>query len=552
MLRELWIENYALIEKAHIVFQPGFTVLTGETGSGKSLVVGALDLVLGARTRQDTVRRGAQCTFVAARFDPVPTPLEDHAEDGMLLISRTISAAGKSKVTLNDRPATLRRLREVGAHLADLHGQHEQQTILRMDTHRRLLDAYSQGEAKLDAYRMCREQYREAQTRLSRFLEDARRGSEEREFWSYQLAELKACHPALGQEEELQGERRRIGGAAKLEQALGESRAALDGGPESVAPQLNLALQALEEAAKVEPTLDTTLSQLEEARVLVEDAARDLAGYQDTLHPDPDRLDAVEERLANIAALRRKHKTDEAGLLELQAELQERLDVQANAEHLQRELEEQLQGLGETWVAAARALTKSRTRGATRLSKDINTELRCLGMGEAGLRVMTPPVSQGDSVGGRMLGSHGAEDVAFHLIANPGEPGGPLASIASGGELSRVMLALKNVLRRVDPVPVVLFDEVDAGIGGMVAEAVGERLAQIADNRQVIVVTHSALIAGMAHHHLRLSKESGERTSVSVDTVTGDDREQEIARMLAGSAQEAARATAQTILRDQP
>lgn len=550
MLRELWIENYALIEKAHIEFRPGFTVLTGETGSGKSLVVSALDLALGAKTRADTVRAGASQTYVAARFEPVPGALQEVAEDDTVLITRTISTAGKSKVTINDRPATLRRLREIGSHLADLHGQHEQQAILKTETQRRLLDAYAQSSSQLETYRELRLQCKTVQERLNSFLEDSRKGSEEREFWSYQLKELKACELSLGQEEELSALRRRISGAAKIQESLTTVRNSLETDQQSVSEELARVTQALETAAQVDATLDTTLSQLEEARVLIEDAARDLAQYQDSLEADPDRLEFVEERLASMAALRRKHKTDEAGLLALQGELTERLDAQDNAAHLEQELTQELAAACESWFTCGRALTQARTRGAKRLSKAVNTELRALGMGEAALQVVLSPAGQGEILKERTMGAYGMEDVSYHLKANPGEPGGPLTSIASGGELSRVMLALKNVLRQVDPVSVILFDEIDTGIGGLVAEAVGTRLGQIAEQRQVIVVTHSALIAGLANQHLRLSKASDERTNISVDSISGEERENEVARMLAGSAFEAARPTAQTLLRD--
>jgi len=337
-----------------------------------------------------------------------------------------------------------------------------------------------------------------------------------------------------------------------LLEAVGNCLEALSEGDPASAELLGRASRLLDQASELDPGLGPLRRQVDEALVSVEETGRELSAYGDGIGVDPARLEALESRLDLLARLRRKHNSTEDGLLERREALRERVGEMEDAPHKREALERAVQTTGKKLMAACRVLSAMRSRAAVRLARQVSRELTGLGMEGARFSVELRPPRQGVTPPGSpdRVGSRGAEEAVFLLAANPGEPGGPLARIASGGEASRVMLALKNVLRRVDPVPLLVFDEVDAGIGGLVAEAVGTRLAAIAEERQVLVITHLAVIAGRANRHLRITKTSArKRTKIDLEAVEGAERETELARMLAGKAGgEDARRTARALL----
>jgi DNA repair protein RecN (Recombination protein N) len=557
VLTELWVKNLALLEHAHARFRPGFNVLTGETGAGKSLIVQTLDLVLGARASADLVRRGAREAEIVARFEPGSEVLERAGEgadeDGALVLRRVIGADGRSRAYVNDRPATVGRLRELGAALADLHGQHEQQNLLREETHAGYLDSFAGNGAHVTAVEDAHAAYVRAVADRDRFLETSRKAEEEKEFLLFQLAELEDAELAEGEEESLERERHLAAHAEKLAEAAGGALSLLSEDSPSAANLLGKAATLLGKAAALDDELEPLRRQLDEAAVQTEEIARELAGYAAGLEADPARLEIIESRLDLLHRLRRKYTASVSELIARRDALRTDAAAWESSGETLDALNGAVASAGDALHAACTELSARRSRAAAAFARAVTAELRGLGMERAAFSAALEPLRQGHRPAGRRdpVGPRGAEDARFMLAANAGETAGPLARIASGGEASRVMLALKNVLRKVDPVPLVIFDEVDTGIGGVVAQAVAARLAGIARRRQVLVVTHLAVIAGAAEHHLRLQKATeGNRTRITIGEVSGREREEELARMMAGKAGgEAARKTARTLLR---
>jgi len=556
MLSELRITQLAVIENLTARFRPGLNVITGETGAGKSLIVSAIDLALGARGSADLVRQGAEEAEIIARFEVQPgTRLDPEAvEDGMLVLRRVLSADGRSRGYVNDRPATLSRMRELGKSLADLHGQHEQQNLLDESIHLDYLDRVAGNGLVLERVRGAFDALVAARAERDAFVASVERGQAERELLQFQLEELDRAELQEGEHDALSAERHRAMHAGRLAEHLEAAlRATSEDDPGAVA-LLARASRSLAQAAALDGTLDGLMRQLDETLVGVEDVARELRHYRDGLDNDPARLEWIENRLELLSRLMRKHHRNEAGLVERREELRAFVTGMEDAPGRFKDLEEAVRENSDAYRASAAELTRARSRAAADFARRVTRELSGLGM--AGARFMVAfrsPRSGIELPGlGHLANAQGVEDAVFVLAANKGEKESALSTAASGGELSRTMLALKNVMQSADPVPVVLFDEVDAGIGGLVAEAVGSRLAAIAQKRQVLVVTHLAVIAGRAGHHLRLTKATKkDRTMVGIETLDGKAREEELARMLAGSAGgDAARKTARALLAD--
>jgi DNA repair protein RecN (Recombination protein N) len=556
MLSELRITQLAVIETLTARFRPGLNVITGETGAGKSLIVSAIDLALGARGSADLVRQGAEEAEITARFDVQSgTRLDPEAvEDGSIVLRRVLGADGRSRGYVNDRPATLSRMRELGKALADLHGQHEQQNLLDESTHLDYLDRVAGNGPLLERVQVAYDALIEARAARDAFVAQVERGQAEREFLQFQLEELDRAELSDGEQEALSGERHRAMHAGRLAEHVEAALDATSEGDPGAVSLLARASRSLAQAAALDGELDALLRQLDETLVGVEDVARELRHYLDHLENDPARLEWIEHRLELLSRLVRKHHRDEKGLLERREELRGLLAGMEDAPGRLKELEAEVEIRADAFRSGAAALSAARSRTAADFSRRVTRELSGLGMAGARFKVEFRAPRSGVELPGFIhpANARGAEDAVFVLAANKGEKDGALSSAASGGELSRTMLALKNVMQNVDPVPVVLFDEVDAGIGGLVAEAVGARLAAIAQKRQVLVVTHLAVIAGRAGHHLRLTKSTRrDRTSVGIETLDGTAREEELARMLAGSAGgEAARKTARALLTD--
>ena len=537
MLQSLHIENVAVIEKADISFDKGLAILTGETGAGKSIVIDALNGVLGERITRDVVRTGTDKAFIAAVFTDVPAPvvavLEEQGfapeEDGTLLIQRSLTADGKGQSRINGRPATVSVLRQIGRMLVNIHGQHENQALLQAERHVEYLDRLGELQTVRAAY----EQEYHAYCRIRRAIKAATMDEEEKAFRSAQLTrqieEIDAAALQPGEEATLLSRREMARHSGKLASLLQQVRGAMDGDEGDTLGALGLltdAVAALHTAGTVSDELMALSSRLQSALYDVQACAEEARQAEEQLAFDEEALATLEDRLAVIQRTVRKYGLDEADVLKKREDLQAQLDaIQSNDAYLE-DLQRQSDVARDATIAASQVLTEARRQAAVRFEEDVCRQLALLDMPHVRLAVSIEPTA---------LTAIGGDKVEFLLSSNPGEPPKSIARTASGGELSRIMLALKSVLADVDDVDTLVFDEVDSGISGRAATRVGAMLRQIAGNRQVLCVTHLAQIASCGHTHLQVSKRVVQgRTFTQVDTLEKEQRLQELARIIGG------------------
>lgn len=543
MLRELSIRNLAVIEHVSVTFAEGFHVLTGETGAGKSILIDALSLAIGGRGAADIVRHGCDKAEIEALFDPpAGHPVRDVLEslgieaepDEPIVVRRELSAQGKSVCRVNGRIVNLSMLREIGDCLVNIHGQHEHQSLLKTERHLEWLDLYA-GERLAELKREYREIYRrytETRSRL-RELEDAsRQNMQMLDLYKFQLAEIDDARLKPGEDEALQDERRRLAHAGRLMQNASEAYELIYG--QSGLDALARAISRLEDirkydAAAVEPLLE----QLQSAYYQAEDVAYQLRDYRDRIEADPGRLAEIEDRLDLLNGLKRKYGERIEDILAYRDTIADAIDRMENRdEHLQRLREEERKLRGRV-LELAFALSEERRLAADRLAREIEGELRELHMERTTFRVrLDQPAGEN---GEPKPGPNGIDEAMFLFSANPGEPPKPLAKIASGGEMSRIMLALKTVFAAIDGVTALVFDEVDTGVSGRAAQAIAEKLSKLSRRCQVFAITHLPQVACMADHHYGIRKTTvGERTTTTVEPLAGIDRVEELARMLGG------------------
>lgn len=548
MLQELHIRDFAIIDDLTLRFAGGFNVVTGETGAGKSIIMQAVQLLCGGRASPEVVRTGAEEASLEGVFDLEPEEA-GAAEalglrtDDVLVVRRTISRSSKSRVYVNGGLANLAVLEQIGDQLLHVYGQQDQILLLRADTHLELVDAYA-GHTDLVAavagHHAALEHSLDRLTAL-RSGQDAARQREE--LVRFQLEELQAARIEAGEDERLRRERELLVHAERLAQVYQQGEDALYAGDDAVADRLARVAALLRDGAHIDPRLEELQGLLDTARVQVQEVAHQLRTHGDRLSVDPERLAAVDDRLALLHRLARKYGGSLEAALAAQAALAEEL---AGVERIDADLDEQEREVAARARAAwdtAVAVSRSRRAAARRLEKQVAKELRSLGMQGAALHVVFAP----DTVDGRFdpqcplaagearLDRRGADRVEFHLTANPGEAPKTLARIASGGELSRIMLALKVLTAGVGDASTMIFDEVDAGIGGQVASAVGDRLRALGATRQVLCITHLPQIAARATHHFVVEKHTRNGRTVSAARRLGrDERVAELSRMLGG------------------
>ena len=534
MLRRLIIRDFVIVDRLELEFEAGFGTLTGETGAGKSILLDALGLALGDRGDASTVRGGQDRADIAAEFDlPEGSPLvawlaesDLPADDDLVLLRRVVDSGGRSRAWINGVPVTLTQLREAGEWLADIHGQHAHHALLRGDAQRALLDAHA-GAAPVAAE--VAELHR-AWQRIARQREaadsDAAATQRQRELLVWQIEELDQLGFRAEEWAELDAEQRRLGHAASLIDGSAEALGAIADGEVSVASMLGHVAARVESMSALDPELDEVRGLIASALIQVDEAAHGLRRYQERLDLDPARLQEVEARIAAITDIARKHRVSPEALPESLAawraellELEERADPGrlAAAEAQARS----------KWEATAKKLSALRAPAAARLSKEVTEAMQSMAMAGGSFEVALLPREQG--------GSHGLEDVEFRVAANPSQPRRPLAKVASGGELSRIGLAIQVMTSRDAATPTLIFDEVDVGIGGAVAERVGQLLQRLGQDRQVLCVTHLPQVAACADWQWNIAK--GQRDGEVLSVVTPLDRSgrvEEIARMLGG------------------
>ena len=545
MLKSLRVRDLALIASAEVSFGPGLNLLTGETGSGKSLVVDALTLSLGARASTDQVRHGSERALVESVFEisDVPAALSLLEEMGFeaeteLVLSREIGGRGASR--LNGRPATPGQLRQLGRLLVDVHGQHEHQSLLDPEAQTRLLDSLGAAESALAAVAAAHAVWREAVDAVTELEKIRERGARDREFLEWQLGELSRAALRAGEDEELAAERSVSRHAVRLTEL---TQGARDGLEAEEAPAR--AAVMIRSAAELDTRLGRLAERLEAVGEEIREVTEELRRYGEGIDADPARLEVVESRLAELEAIKKRF----GGSLEAAIAERDRLELELGQG-------EDLEGAIAAAAAAAAArraeldeaastLTALRLAGADRMGRDVSAELAGLRLEGARFEVALEPRAE--------VTPSGAEQALMRFSANPGEPLGPLARVASGGELARVMLAIKTVGATADSLPTLVFDEVDAGIGGEAALQVGVRLAALGASKQVLVVTHLAQIAAFGDHHLLVEKAAGAegRNLVAVRELAGaGGRAPELARMMSGSVTDKALARAYELLEE--
>src|ERR1700691_1245420 len=538
MLLELVVENYAVVERVRVRFHAGLNLLTGETGSGKSIVVDALALVLGGRASADMVRSDTERARVAAIFeapkDAALLGLLDRAgvpvEDGELLIEREVLAEGKSRAFLGNRPVTMALLREIAPFLADIHGQHEQQRLFSGEAQLLSLD----GFAGLDPQREEVDGLFRRWKSIEGELEELNRSEQEKlrmaDLWSFQLKEIDAAALTPGEDTQLEQERVVQRNVARLQENANAAYAALYEEQESVSTQLRAALKKVEELARIDANMQRVVETLQSAAIGVDDASDSIRDYLDTLEADPKRLDEIESRMALMERLKRKYGPSLHDVLAFLEEVRTKMEAIETAGERKAKLEQDLAQASSAYRERAGALTGARKVAAEKLAKKVETELDSLALESAVFRIEVREAN---------WSGNGADRVEFLISANAGEEPRALDKVASGGELSRIALALKTSLGqaagKAGVVRTLVFDEIDTGIGGGVAEAVGRRLKKLSASSQVLCVTHLAQVAGFADHHYSVEKrEVKGRTVAEIEELTGDERTHEIGRMLSG------------------
>lgn len=539
MLTALRISNFAILEQLEVTIDAGFTVLTGETGAGKSLFIDAIELLVGGRASSDQIRYGEEEATVEAAFEIPPNhPLLPTLRaqgilgvaDSQLVVRRIISRSGRNRVYLNGVMSPVHALEVLGGTLVDIHGQHDQQSLLRPALQLEALDAFGHLQPLRDRYQ---EQYREwMQLRRMRetLAAKVREVSQREDYLTFQQRELEEAALRPDEEEILQAERRRLGAIHRLSELTAEAQAKLAAQGEGVLPNLALAERALSEMAKLDSTMQESVCLLADAKVLIREVTDRLRDYVSRLDVDPGRLAAIEDRLALIQRLKKKYGGTVEAVVEAHRRIQEELAHLHCADDQLTQCDRQVH---ERWAQVVRLggeLSEKRKEAARQMTNVVRQELDALKMEEADFRIELRSLEQDDA-----YRVEGRDHVEFLFSANKGEPLKPLSRVASGGELSRVMLALKSALAGVHQVPVIIFDEIDAGVGGTAARAIGRRLKALGRCHQVLCVTHLPQVASQADHHWCLEKMVvNGRTTTVIRLLKGNSREKEIARMLAG------------------
>jgi DNA repair protein RecN (Recombination protein N) len=535
MLRELRIKNLAIIESAEVTFGPGLNVLTGETGAGKSIVIDAILLLRGARAQTDLIRSDAESASVEAVLElatdsPALAVLDAaglRLEAGQLLIRRELSRSGRHRTFVNDSPVTLALLERVGDHLLEVHGQHEHQRLLEPACQLELLDRFAEAEEGRGMVATLFAQREAARTAVERTRAAARDRAQREDLLRFQASEIDAVRLTSGEDAELRAERRRLQHGERFTDGLVAAQAVLYDDPRSATALLARAAQILTELARLDPGFGAPTPDLETAASHVEEAVAKIRRLRAAVVFEPGRLEELDARLDVLAKLARKYGDGVEAILAYRRDIGSELDRLARHEEVLAGEERRLAALQAELETAAAVLSTRRAAAATRLGREVQRELRRVGMERALFEVRVEGLAA--------VGAAGADRAEFRLSTNPGEDVKPLARVVSGGELSRTMLVLKSVLAAGDRVETMIFDEVDAGIGGRVADMVGQKLAEAGRRGQVLCVTHLAPIAVRAARHLRVTKSvRGGRTRTGVETLDGAARVDEVARMLAG------------------
>ncbi len=553
MLRSLTIRDYALIERLEVEFDSGLNIITGETGAGKSILLGALKLLLGERASTEALRTGAKKAYVEGVFDNanegrLPRLLEEHeidpSENGNLVIRREISARG-SRAFVNDTPATLDVLREVASNTIDLHGQHEHQSLLRTETHVELLDNFGGLGGLVGTYRTAYQAVAVLQNERADLVRREKELQKQKELYGFQIEEIDAADLQPGEADALEAERRVLENAEHLYEATAELYAQISESDDALYDRLVLVRNQLQDLARIDSAFDDTLSEIRSAEIALKEATQFLQGYNAEIEFNPERLDEIRERMGEIDYLERKYGGTSEAVLAYREDIGKTYDLAKDFEGAIARLDTRIEAAQETLSQAAYRLSQKRHEVAERIEAAVMVELATLGMPHARFVVQfnyqdDPAgwVTLGDAIGRRVTAfPAGADLVEFHLSANLGEDPKPLVKVASGGEVSRIMLALKAILAKSERLPILVFDEIDTGISGPIARRAGESMHRLAQFHQIIAITHLPQIASLGDVHFEVEKivEDG-RTRTRIRRLDETERAAAVASLLSGDA----------------
>ena len=533
MLKTLYIENIAVIEKTSIDFSRGLNVLTGETGAGKSIIIDAINAIMGQRTSKDIIRTGESAAFVSAQLEEINASalakLEElgfEPEDDVLILQRSLTLSGKNSCKINGRPATVSMLRELSPYLINIHGQHESYELFSADSHLGYIDSYGGCSDLIDEYREQYRAYKVLNTKLNEANSDESERLREIDLLQFQSAELLDADIQAGEEEQLEAERRALMNFEKISSLLGKAKQLLLGDEGGGAEAVDRAANAMQHAASLDPDYEELSESLNDVYYNLRDCAESISDAIDDLEGDPRRLEEIEERLDLINRLTRKYDCSSDELPALAQRMQARLEELLNYDRNRDELIAACDEARREALALAERLSEKRKAAAETFAANVKNEMRFLNMPNVELIPQFRKIE---------LSNDGVDAVELLISANPGETPRPVAKIASGGELSRMMLAIKTVLAASDDVDTLIFDEVDTGISGSAAEKVGLKLKEVSNESQVLCVTHQAQIAALADHHYLIDKKvEGGRTFTIVTPLDREARVRELARIIGG------------------
>ncbi len=537
MLKHLLIRNFAVIEELDLQLKAGMTVFTGETGAGKSILIDALGLVLGDRADSTIIRAGCERTEISAGFELADSSnivpiLADQAigmDDNEILIRRVISADGRSRAFINSTPVPVSLLRTIGEHLIDIHGQHAHQSLMKRDAQRTLLDDYGGYNSELKAVHDSCSEWQQLQNHITRLSGETENHSAKLTLLRYQVQELETLAPEAGEFDTLSEEFRRLNNANRLTELTQQTRQTVQEDEHSLTSMLAKTIRDMQEAQRFDASLTGVIELLEGAAIQLSEAGDELCLYLDKMDPDPQRLQNVESRLSDLNDMARKHNIQSQQLAEHLQQLQKQLDEMENSRQLLDELQRKQAECLADYQQAANHLHQCRIKTAKKVSNEVTRTLQTLGMPGGQFLITVEQLSE------QLPSPHGNDQIDFLVSANPGQPPQPLRKVASGGELSRISLAIQVISNNDKVIPTLVFDEVDAGIGGGIAEIVGRLLHSLADKHQIFCVTHLAQVASLGDHHIQVQKSSHKKTTLThVSELQGEARIEEIARMLGG------------------
>ena len=544
MIAELSIKNFAIIESLTVSFEKGLTVLTGETGAGKSIIIDAIHLLAGGRGSQEFVRFGEKKAEMEGLFliesqnHPVYKACEQlgiEIEDDMVVLRREIHATGKSVCRINGKLVTIAILREVGQTLVDIHGQHEHQELMNPEQHLQLLDFFGQEKMAntLAAYQELFEEFQQVNKRLTELTHNEQKVAHRLDLLQFQLDEIGAANLKMNEDEALLEERNKISNYEKLYQALNNTYYAIHGEQKGL-DWIGHAMSESEDLESIDKNLKEVYEVISSSYYQLEEIMYRVRDEIENLEFDPKRLDLIEGRLNEIKNLKRKYGSTVEEILQYSSKIEEELETLQNRDSHIHQLQERLQSLVDDLELEAHALTDERKLVATELTKQIHKELKDLYLDKAIFEVnITKKLKK--STGNVKYQKHGVDEVEFYLTTNPGEPLKPLAKVASGGELSRIMLAMKSIFSKHQGVTSIIFDEVDTGVSGKVAQAIANKIYNVSIGSQVLCISHLPQVAAMADTHLFISKDvDGERTKTKVKPLSVEEKVTEIGRMISG------------------